>query len=239
MEQLLKELTERLKSRFGQRLVSVILYGSAASGEIDAEYSDLNILCVLDHVDAQALAFSEPIFRWWRENKQPAPLLMAESEVQSSTDCFPIEFQDMRDRRQVLLGRDVVEDLTIDFSFHRAQVEYQLRSKQLRLRQQATALLAKSDDSLLRLCADSVSTFCILGRHALLLSGAKVHLTKRDVVAQLAETLGRGFEAFDTLLDLREGKTYRATSLAESLRLFDNYLIQIQAVIDYVDRLER
>ena len=239
MEQLLKELIERLKSQFGQRLISVILYGSAAAADDrETEYSDLNILCVLDTVDAHMLAQSEPVFRWWREQRQPAPLLMSEEEVRTSTDCFPIEFQDMKDRRKVLHGRDVVADLQIDFKFHRAQVEYQLRTKKLRLRQQATALLAKNDDSLVKLCAESLSTFCVLGRHALLLSGVHVHPKKRDVIAQLAKSMGGSFDAFETLLDVREGKPYRGT-VAESRSLFDNYLMQIQAVTGYVDRLER
>lgn len=238
MELLLKELIERLKSQFGQRLVSVILYGSAAADDRDVEYSDLNILCVLDTVDSHMLTQSEPVFRWWREQRQPAPLLMSEEEVRTSTDCFPIEFQDMKDRRKVLHGRDVVADLEIDFKFHRAQVEYQLRTNKLRLRQQVTALLVRQDESLVKLCAESLSTFCVLGRHALLLSGIHVHPKKRDVIAQLAKSIGGSFDAFAALLDVREGKPYRG-SVAESRSLFDNYLMQIQAVIGYVDRLER
>ena len=129
MEQLLKELTDRLRSQFGQRLVSLVLYGSAASGDQDVEFSDLNLLCVLDRLDAASLRQTESVFRWWRENKQPAPLLMSEEEVHSSTDCFPIEFQDMKERRRVLMGRDIVAELAIDFRHHRAQLEHELRSK--------------------------------------------------------------------------------------------------------------
>jgi predicted nucleotidyltransferase len=237
MEQLLKELIDRLKSQYGQRLISVILYGSAASGDQDVEYSDLNLLCVLDHIDAAALSKSEAIFRWWRENKQPLPLLMGRDEVTTSTDCFPIEFQDMKDRRKVLLGEDVIENLNIDFKFHRAQVEFELRTKLLRLRQQATVLLGRTDDALVHLCADSLSSFCVLGRHALLLSGVRVHPKKKDVIAQLEKSVGRGFDAYSELLAVREGKHFRGP-IAESVRLFDNYLIQIQSVIDFVDRLE-
>jgi hypothetical protein len=237
MEQIIKELIERLKSQYGQRLVSLILYGSAAAGDQDAQYSDVNLLCVLDTIDVHALSQSESIFKWWRENRQPAPLLMSEAEVSGSTDCFPIEFQDMKDQRRVLHGRDVVADLKIDFSFHRAQVEYQLRTKMLRLRQQATTTLSNGD-SLVKLCAESLSTFCVLGRHALLLSGMRVNPKKSEVIANLAHTMEVELDAFETLLDVREGKPFRGT-LADATHLFDNYLIQIQAVVDFVDRLER
>ena len=236
MEQLLKEITDRLRSQFGQRLVSLVLYGSAASGDQDAEYSDLNLLCVLDQLDAATLRQTEPVFRWWREINQPSPLLMSEAEVRASTDCFPIEFQDMKERRRILLGRDIVAELVIDFRHHRAQLEHELRSKLLRLRQQATGLLSNST-ALVTFLADSVSTFCVLGRHALLISGARAGVQKRQIVDQLEVKLGSDFSAFTTLLDIRAGKPFTG-GVADATRLFDNYLMQIREIIDLVNRLE-
>jgi predicted nucleotidyltransferase len=236
MEQLLKEISDRLRSQFGQRMVSLVLYGSAASGDQDAEFSDLNLLCVLDHLDASTLRQTESVFRWWREAGQPAPLLMSEEEVKASTDCFPIEFQDMKERRRVLLGRDIVSELTIDFRHHRAQLEHELRSKMLKLRQQATGLLFDTK-KLVTLLADSVSTFCVLGRHALLVSGARAGVQKRQIVDQLESKLGSGFDAFNTLLDIRSGKPFTGGAV-EATRLFDDYLMQIRTIIDLVNRLE-
>ena len=45
-------------------------------------------------------------------------------------------------------------------------------------------------DLLRRLLLDSVSTFCVLFRHALLLSGAEAGDHKRDVIARSKETFG-------------------------------------------------
>lgn len=236
MDQQLKGLVERLKSAYGQRLVSVILYGSAASGDQDADFSDINVLCVLDHVDAKALSQSEPIFHWLHEQKTGAPLLMDERDVAMSTDCFPIEFQDMKDGRRVLFGKDVVADMTIDFSFYRARLEYELRSKLLRLRHQATPLLSDRD-KLVKLCADSLSTFLVLSKHALRISGHPVSHKRREIVAELKKSLGGDFSAFDALLDVREGKATR--EVADPLGLFDNYMNQIHAVTDFVDGLEK
>ena len=233
----LKELVDRLKSAYGQRLVSVILYGSAASGDLDAEYSDVNVLCVLDQVDASSLKQSEPIFHWWRGQSPVPPLLMDERDVSHSTDCFPIEFQDMKEQRQVLHGKDLIDGMTIDFSFYRARIEYELRSKLLRLRYRATPLLGDKD-ALVRLCADSVSTFLVLARHALRLAGSPVGMKRREIVAQLNQVLGREFDAFEALLDVREGKQLSGR-LADPLTLFDNYLNQIHAVTDYVDGLAK
>ena len=149
-------------------------------GITTTKFSDLNVLCVLTQVTPAELADAEPIFKWWRAQGNPSPLLMSEEEVRTSTDCFPIEFHDMQERRRVLFGNDVIEDLAIERTFYRAQVEHELRAKLLRLRQKAGGLLTEKQ-ALLRLMIDSVSNFLVLARHALLVSGVPVgHAEARD-----------------------------------------------------------
>ena len=235
MDRLLAQLTDRLTKTFGDRLVSVILYGSAAAGNHHGQYSDLNVFCILTSIGQRELSESEPIFRWWRELGNPAPLLMSEDETRTSTDSFPIEFRDMQERRKVLWGRDVIADLEIDQRYWRAYLEHELRAKLLRLRQQAASVLSDRD-RLLKLCLDSVSTFCVLGRHALLIAGRSCGWHKRDVVAGLAEALPADMAPFSLLLDVREGKA--APQEVDPGNLFGNYLNRIQELISFVDRLE-
>ena len=89
----------------------------------------------------------------------------------------------------------------------------------------------------MRLCADSISTFLVLARHALRISGNPCGMKRREVVAGLTRVLNRDFGAFEALLDVREGKQPR--SVADPLALFDNYLNQIHAVTDFVDGLAK
>jgi predicted nucleotidyltransferase len=234
MEQKLQELVDRLRKAQQERLVSVILYGSAASGDHHGEFSDLNVLCVLTRVTPAELRACEPVFKWWRDGN-PSPLLLSEEEVRTSTDCFPIEFHDMQERRRVLFGQDVIEKLQIDKTFYRAQVEHELRAKLLRLRQKAAGVLADKQ-ALLRLMMDSASNFLVLSRHALLLSGFATGWQKREVARNLA-ALQVDATPFDTLLDLRERKKKPAEVDAESL--FASYLKQIEVVVAHVDRLEK
>lgn len=236
MEPILTELVGKLQQAHGERLVSVILYGSAASEDGKDRLSDFNVLCVLAHISPEDLGAAEPVFRWWREMKNPAPLLLSEAEVAGSTDCFPIEFTDMRERRRVLFGKDVIENLEIDYSFYRAQVEHELRAKLLRLRQKAGGVLSEND-LLLRLMADSVSTFCVLFRHAMLLSGGQPQFGKRQVVAAAKEKFGIDERPFNVLLDLRDG-TGKARDI-KPVELFGDYLRQVHVVLDAVDRMEK
>jgi hypothetical protein len=235
MQQKLQQLVDRLRQAHQNRLISVILYGSAATGDHHGEFSDLNTLCVLTQVTPAELSASEPVFKWWRGDGNPSPLLLSEEEVRTSTDCFPIEFHDMQERRQVLFGQDVIANLAIDKAFYRAQVEHELRAKLLRLRQKAAGVLADKA-ALLRLMIDSVSSFFVLARHALLLSGVAPGFQKREIAAKLS-ALGVDASPFDTLLDLREKKKQTGDVQPESL--FANYLRQIEALVAYVDRLEK
>lgn len=236
MEKTLRQLVGKLEQAHAGKLVSVVLYGSAAVGDHDARFSDLNILCVLSEITPRELEDSESIFRWWRDQGNPAPLLLSEEELLTSTDCFPIEFHDITRQHKILSGRDVVADLFVDDSFYRAQVEHELRAKLLRLRQKASGVLSDSE-LLLRLLADSVSTFCVLLRHALALHGLPADMRKRETVRQGAEAFGFDPAPFQALLDLREGKG--KPSAGNSRTLFSEYLKQLAIIIGAVDRLEK
>ncbi|MBL0161067.1 MAG: hypothetical protein IPP47_28885 [Bryobacterales bacterium] len=235
IDKILNQLVEKLRDAHGKRLRSVILYGSGATGEIHGAHSDLNVFCVLDGVTPKDLGAAESVFQWWREKGNPAPLLLSSDEVRTSTDCFPIEFHDIVERHKVLYGDDVTHTLKIDDRFYRAQVEHELRAKQLRLRQKAAGVLS-AKELLLRLMTDSVSTFCVLGRHALRLGGFDAPWTKSAIVASLRESFAVEGRAFDTLLSLRQGTT-RPSDIVP-LELFQMYLDDIAALVAAVDKLD-
>jgi len=232
----LNQLVERLRKALGDDVLSVILYGSAANGDHHGKFSDLNVLCVLREITPTQLGASETVFHWWREQGNPAPLLLTEHEVQTSTDCFAIEFHDIKQRHRVLYGADLVSALAIDDSFYRGQVEHELRAKLLRIRQKASGVL--SDKKLLcDLLVDSVSTFCVLFRHALILYGCESAGQKREIVELARQRFGIDPAPFLALLDLREERAKGKD--ADPVKLLGEYLKEIGKVIDAVDVLEK
>lgn len=236
LEQKLEDLVNRLQQAFGPQLVSAVLYGSAAAGDYHEKASDLNVLCVLREITAHELVQSEPVFRWWREQGNPPPLLLSEEEVRSSTDSFPMEFHDIQEHRRVLVGEDVIAPLEIDRSFYRAQVEHELRSKQIRLRQKAAEVLSDSD-RLLHLMTDSVSTFCVLARHALILSGHEPRWKKSEIVKALEDVLVLALPAFNEILAIRAQS--RQKPKPDGGALFSRYLREVEALVRFVDQLDR
>ena len=235
MTDTLKELVTKLERAYSDRLVSVVLYGSGASDEHHHKFSDLNVLCVLKQVTPRELGEGEPILRWWREHGHPSPLLMSEEEAHNSADSFPIEFRDMKERRKLLSGVDVIADVHVDTKHYRVQIEHELRAKLIRLRQKGAQVLS-DPVQLLQLCVESVSTFCVLGRHALVVSGATPKTERRAVVHQLGQILKMDTSPFDILLDIREDKP--GIDPGDPGELFAMYLERIQRLIEFVDGLE-
>jgi hypothetical protein len=236
MDKLLEQLVAKLQHAFGERLVSVVLYGSAAADDRQAKFSDYNVLCVLSEITRRELAASEPVFQWWRAHGSPSPLLLTETELARSGDCFAIELRDIQRHHRVLFGADVTAALAVGDTFYRAQVEHDLRAKLLRLRQKAAGMLSEPDQ-LRRLLADSAGTFCVLFRHALALHGVEPPAKKRDVVASVSALFGVDSVAFERLLDIREERVKPRD--VDPVGLLDAYLAGITTVIDAVDRLEK
>ena len=133
MEKDLSELVEKLKQAAGANLRSVVLYGSAASGEFHPKHSDLNVLCLLERLDAAELAKLTPAAAWWERKGHPAPLVFTLEELRRSADVFAIELLDIQASRRVLFGEDVFTGLDVPMSLHRQQVERELHTNLIQI----------------------------------------------------------------------------------------------------------
>jgi len=233
-EKQITEFVDRLRQAAGDNLQSVILYGSAASGEFHPGFSNVNLLCLLRETSFSALNALAPAVKWWTRQKHHAPLLLTREELERSTDVFSIEYLDMQQRHKLLFGEDVLSELSIPMHLHRAQLEYELREKLILLRQRL--LLADGDNKALwELMLGSVSTFATLFRHALIAMGVTPPGSKREAIHVLASRLQFDPVAFQQLLDIREGKADRKQFQATDV--FTNYLRAIQQVTAAVDRM--
>ncbi len=234
IEKQLQDLVSKAKTALDARLSSILLYGSAARNEFDSGHSDLNILILTNDLNPATLKAAAPLLIWWVEQRNPQPLLFTLDEFRRSCDAFPIEITDIKASHRILFGESPLEGLTVDRTHHRAQLEHEIRSKLLRLRQKAMPVLG-DNKALLRLMEDSVTTFLLFIRHALLLKQLEAPAARRSLVeaahrAGLIDPL-----PFAQLIDLREGKL--SPKSVDSVQLFEDYLKQIQSLVASVDAL--
>lgn len=233
MDKDLNELVERLKAAAGTNLKSVVLYGSAAGGDYHAKHSDLNVIGVVETLDAAALDGLREACIWWAKKGHPAPLWFTHNELHRAADVFAIEFLDMRERRRVVFGADVFAQLDVPMRLHRDQVERELRARLLALRQ-SYLLASQKQKALAGLMTGSFSTFATLFRHALLALGEQPPRGVREVVSRLGAILGFEPAPFHAILDVREGKREASSLGAEAI--FRSYLAGVEHVVDQVDR---
>ena len=199
------EFVKRVREAAGPNVESIILFGSAVSGDFHPGLSNLNLLCVLRDSSFAALQALAPVAKWWDRQKQPPPLCMSRRELERSTDVFTIELLDMQQHHRVLFGENVVQGLRISMHVHRVQVEYELREKLILLRQQVL-LAAGSDSRLWDLVLHSVPSFGTLFRHALIALGDASQSSRRAAVDTLSKRVGFDLSAVHHALDVREHK---------------------------------
>jgi hypothetical protein len=224
----LKNLVERLHEAARDNLQSVILYGSAARGDFHQAHSDLNVLCVLRSLRAPELTRVSPVVKWWTTAQhQPAPLFFAAEELQQSADVFAIELLDMQQSHRVLYGSDAVAGIPVPMNLHRVQVEHELRTLLIKLRQH---LLREPENhkELAGVLAKSISGALTLLRHALMALKEQPSSEPRDVFARVASLTGTNASAFENVWRLREAKGLDKDAV---LSMYDAYLAALEKVI--------
>jgi predicted nucleotidyltransferase len=231
-EDKIQSFVTRLQQAGGENITSIVLYGSATSGNFREGVSNVNILCLVRDSSLAALQALSPAVKWWARQKQPAPLVMTRHDLERSTDVFTIELLDMQKHYRVLAGEDVLRGLTIPMRFHRMQVEYELREKLVLLRQ--AALVADGDDKMIHdLLLGSLPSVITLFRHALICLADNVPADNREAVRKLSERIGFDPATIIAALDLREQPRAKANVNG----IFAAYLSTIEKVTNRVDEM--
>lgn len=229
----LDELVQKLKAAGAENLNAVILYGSAATEEFHAKHSDLNILCLVDRTDAAHLEALHGPVEWWIRRGQRPPLVFTLDELRRSADIFTIELLDMKSRHRILYGENVLAEISVPLHYHSIQVERELRTGWLRLRQSILAA-PKKQKVYQELMVSSFSTFAALFRHALIALGEAPAETKREAIDRIAQFAGADSAGFQTILGLREGKVSgREIDIEKTL---NQYFAFVEAVTEKFDR---
>jgi hypothetical protein len=229
----LNQLTDQLTAIYGQELVAIALYGSAARGEHLANYSDLNVLVVVERLTMDYLRKESPVARSWREAGNPPPLTLTRSEWLGSADIFPMEYADILAHHKVLAGTLPLEGVVVSSRELRLQLEHECMSKLLRLRH--AVLVAGKDAAALReLLERSVSTMLVMLRGVLRLHGDDPPADSEAVCARAGERTGLDFSVVSRIVRHTRGREKFTTSEVDGV--VERYLAAAGALAAYVDR---
>jgi predicted nucleotidyltransferase len=234
-KELFQDIIDDYKQIFGDELVSIILYGSAASGEYMAGTSDINFMMVLTDKGIDALDRAFDLVKKWKKRKVATPLFLTEDYVRTSLDAFPIEYLNFQNSYQLVYGKDILKGLAFDREFLRLQCEREIKGKLLLLR--AAFLETEGRGKHLQhLIGQSIYAFVAIFRGLLHLKGRELPRDRHEVVRQVCETFDMDGALFEKLLDIREKKM--KPSSTEVTGLFQAYLKETGKMWKLVDRLE-
>ncbi|HEX4935956.1 MAG TPA: nucleotidyltransferase domain-containing protein [Gemmatimonadaceae bacterium] len=228
----LETLVSQLQAIYGESLVGVALYGSAARGETATRHSDLNVLVVVQRITMETLRKEGAIARAWREAGNPPPLTMTRAEWMGSADIFPIEYADILAHHRVLAGALPLDGVVVERGDLRLQLEHEAMSKLLRLRH---AVMEASGDhkALLALLEASASAMLVLLRAALRLAGTEPPNDSEAVCDRFTTQSGRDAGVLARIV--RHNRGLDPLSQRDAAALVEPYLAFAESLVGYLD----
>jgi predicted nucleotidyltransferase len=227
-------LTQDYRKVFGNDLVSLILYGSAASGHYVRGKSDINLLVVLTEAGMDKLADVLDTVSAWRKRHVAVPLVMTRNFIECSLDSYPIEFINMVNSNILIYGENVLAPLVFNPDDLRLQIERELRGKLILLRQGYLDAQGKPRQ-LKQLIADSFTAFISIFKALLYLKHEKAPHSRREVIKEVGDLLSIDLSVFMQCADIKEGGDH--LSSAEVIDVFKKYLREVNNLCNIVDCL--
>lgn len=225
------DLIEALKQVYQEELVSLVFYGSAASGEFADARSNVNLLVVLKSITLEALRkSSKALARYpWVQ-----PLFLTREYIDSSTDIFPIEFLDMKENYHLAYGADPLKDLTIDLKNLRFQCEQELKAKLITLSQSYPKF--HNNKTMLRgLLFKTFISVLHVSRNLLRFRGKTPAYHKYDVIKELSAEFGISLRLWEKILACR--KTNERITSAQLDELFEGFVADLEKLVSIVDAM--
>lgn len=236
MRERVRDFASLVETKVGPRnFVAVVLYGGIVANEFFPGSSDANVVIVLQKADLETLRALAPIVHDARAYQRIASLVLTEEEIRTSADVFPVKFLDLRDRHQVVVGKDPFAGLQISEEFLRLRCEQELKSLLFSLR--STFLQHANDQvDLITHLLGGLSGFLVTLRSLLHLKHIEVGRTRRDVVFAAGTHLGIDTSCLHGLLDLKEGRV--TPDPEDVVQSYGRFLDGVRRAADEADKLK-
>lgn len=229
----LDRFTAGLKEIYDDGLVSVVLYGSAASGEFADKHSNLNILVVLKDASILSLARCADLVNR-TEFKAINPIFMTESYIAESLDVFPIEFLDMKDNYRVLSGTDPLNGVSVDVRNLRFQCEHEIKAKIVILKQ-SYVKMGRDEAAKAGVLYKSVTSAIHILRNAIRIKGIAAPYDKAGALRVIAKEFGLDVAGWQKILDARSGRARLGRDETEAL--FASFVADLEKAAALIDRV--
>ena len=233
-KEIFPEIINDYQGVYGDDLVSILLYGSAAGKDYRPGKSDLNFMIVLSEDGIEDLVRALSVVKKWRKRNVAIPLFLTETYVETSLDVFPIEYLNFQRSYVLVFGKDVLKNLAFESEFIRLQCERELKGKLLLLREAFLETSGKAR-ALKDVIRNSLPAVVAIFEALLYLKEQEIPEGRRHVVRKTCEAFGMDTNVFDKLLDIREGRFKPGGK--ETGAFFKDYLVEMRKLVKLIDAL--
>lgn len=232
MDDRLKKFSDELVKKARDNLVSLLAYGSYATGE-HYKKSDYNTLIALNEIGLKELTAISGIIKKWVQSGNPIPMIFTEGTIKMSMDVFPLEFIDIKYNHIVIYGKEIFKNLKINTKNLRLEVERELKAGFLRLIRSYLMTEGRLKD-IKGLMLNSISSIIALFKGVLIIYKIKPPLKKQDIINAMPKSMKLNKTVFFDILKLKED--IQIFSDNEISSIFSEYIENIKKVIKEIDK---
>ncbi len=132
----MKPLLNKITGQFKENVDSIYLYGDVVTDDYVPKQSTIQALILFDSFHFPRAKELQPLVKPHLKNGVIAPLCLSVETLERSTDTFPLEFIEIKEKHLHVYGEtNRVQDLRIPMEYLRLKIEEQIKGKLIRLRE--------------------------------------------------------------------------------------------------------
>lgn len=233
-EKIFNTIVEEYKETFGDKLLSIDVYGSAVTEDFHPKYSDINTAIILTDLQPETLVLAQKVVKSLKKKRVVTPLFLTKEYILESLDTFPIEFLTIKSAHRTIFGEDFFASLEIPPEHLRLQAERELKGKLLLLRLALLENIGKSR-IIQDIVTSSFTSFVPVLRAILVIKKGEVPSRTYDTIKKADAILKIELSPFYTALKI---KNHQLKLKGENLvTFFENYIHLVDNLARFVDKL--
>lgn len=229
-------IVNEIKTVFKDNLISLLLYGSYVRGGYIYKKSDINLLIVREKRNNEELINLNNVFKKYNKKLNLAlPLVLTLCEIKTSTDVYPMEYIDIKDFHTVLFGEDVFKDIEIELKNLRLELENQVKSKLIHLRESLVNFYNRKN-VLKLILLNTLSSIIVILKNILRLNNKETANDIKQLLIFTLELTGSKLYFIEKLVEYKKGQV--KYSKKQLLSLYQGIIEEFEHLADYVDKFK-
>ncbi len=196
------KLTSDYRDVFGEKLISVVMYGCAVTHEYIPGSSSINIFLLVTDASMEYFHQCLDVHKYWYRRGVMTPLVMSRDFFETSLDLYPVDYLHIQSNYRVLFGEDVFNTLDIQKEHLRLQCERELKQLSLSMREEYLQAQCRKK-VLTALLQDTINRLFPFFKALLVISGRKIPHAGSELISSVEDLFGLGVSV---LSDIHHGK---------------------------------